>query len=297
MKVLFRFVVVGAALSLGACFNNDHIDIANMSPAGTQFQAELHQGYSELSKLEYDEGDWSDGFTFSTKARKAAEGEEVPPELVWDWDVPEETEDELYQAHDTLGYWMRMGAAERVPGLMANAQVAFDCWIQEQEENYQSDDIARCRDDFYTAIQAIENTMTWQADVEEPMFMPAPPEPAAATAAPPEGRPRFYTIFFDWDMDDITPVAQRVVDTIAEDWLTEQSTLNLVGHTDRSGSDDYNQNLSEQRVDAVTESLVIEGFGPARISGYGVGETDPIVPTADGEREQRNRRVVVTVAE
>ncbi|MDP6953801.1 MAG: OmpA family protein, partial [Alphaproteobacteria bacterium] len=124
---------------------------------------------------------------------------------------------------------------------------------------------------------------------------PAPPEPAAA--APPPGRPRFYTIFFDWDSDEINPVAQRVVDTIAEDWLADQATMSLVGHTDRSGSDDYNQKLSEERVDAVTESLVIEGFGPARISGYGVGETDPIVPTADGEREQRNRRVVVTVAE
>lgn len=295
MNVLVRFLVFGAWLSLAACFNSDHIDVANMAASGSQFQSELHKGYSELSKLEYDEGDWHDGYLFTIKARRSAEGEEVPPELVWNWGVPEDTEDELYDAHDDLGYWMRMGAAERVPALMAKAQVSYDCWIQEQEENYQPGDIARCRDGYYAAIADIDAAMTWDPDPDEPMAMPQPPRPEPAVAAPPSGVPHFYALFFDWDQSDITPVAQRVIDAITVDWLDDTAALQLVGHADRSGSETYNQGLSEQRVDAVTESLVVEGFALSRVSGYGVGESEPAVPTPDGVREPRNRRVVVTV--
>ena len=294
MNVLVRFLVFGAWLSLAACFNSDHIDVANMAASGSQFQSELHAGYSGLAKLEYDEGDWSDGYLFTTKARRSAEGEEVPPELVWNWDVPEVTEDELYDARDGLGYWMRMGAADRVPALMAKAQVSYDCWIQEQEENFQPGDIARCRDDYYGAIADIDAAMTWDPDPDEPMAMTPPPEPEPAMAAPPSAAPRFYTIFFDWDQSDITPVARRVVDAITVDWLGDTAAMQLVGHADRSGSEAYNQGLSERRVDAVTETLVIEGFASSRISGYGVGESDPAFTTPDGAREPRNRRVVVT---
>jgi OOP family OmpA-OmpF porin len=287
-------MVVALGLSLAACFNNDHIDVANMTPSGSTFQAMLHQGYSDLSKLEYDEGDWNDGYGFMTKARLAAQGEDVPPELVWDWDVPAEYVDELSDSRETLGFWMRMGAAERLPAQMAKAQVMYDCWIQEQEENFQPDDIARCRDGYYTAIAQIDAAMNWPPEVEEPLVMPQP-ERRAAVEEPVLGKPRFYTVFFDWDKSDITPVAQRVIDTIVEDWIDEPDTTHLEGHADRSGSVDYNQTLSEQRVDSVISALSTQGFSETRITGFGVGETNPAVPTADGVREPRNRRVVVTV--
>jgi outer membrane protein OmpA-like peptidoglycan-associated protein len=290
MHVTVRLLVVALSLSLAACFNKDHIDVANMTPSGSAFQAELHSGYSDLSKLEYDEGDWNDGYVFMRKARSAAQGEDVPPELVWDWDVPGEYVEELSDARETLGYWMRMGAAERLPVQMAKAQVMFDCWIQEQEENYQPNDIARCRDGYYAAIAQIEAAMTWPPDVEEPMAMPQP-----AVQEPVLGKPRFYTVFFDWDKADINPVAQRVIDAVVEDWVDQTDSVHLEGHTDRSGSVGYNQSLSEKRVDSVTGALSAQGFGETRISGFGVGETNPAVSTADGVREPRNRRVTVTV--
>lgn len=294
MNFLMRFVVVAVGLSLTACFNNDHIDVANMTPSGSAFQAALHQEYSALSTVEYDEGDWHDGYGFQKKARASADGQEVGPELPWDWDVPDDTYEELHDAWDAIGYWRRMGAAERVPALMAKAQASYDCWIQEQEENYQSSDIAACRDAYYGAIADIENAMKWQPDAGEPMAMPGPtPRPAVEPEA--LGKPRFYTIFFDWDKSDINPIAQRVVDAVVNDWGSESASLDLVGHADRSGGDDYNQALSERRVSSVTDALGQQGIGSGRISGYGVGESDPAVPTADNVREPRNRRVVVTI--
>ena len=111
----------------------------------------------------------------------------------------------------------------------------------------------------------------------------------------PGGMPRFYTIFFDWDKSDINPVAERVITAIINDWGAASDSLQLIGHADRSGPDDYNQRLSERRVASVTSALAGRGFRESRLSGYGVGETDPAVPTPDGVREPRNRRVVVTL--
>lgn len=295
MKLTVRLAVLVAGLSLAACFDEGHLDVVNMTPTGTAYQAALHQGYSEQSVLEYDEGDWSDGYRFITKARQSAEGQEVMPELVWNWDLPGETVDEFYEARDTLGYWMRMGAAERAPAPMANAQVMYDCWIQEQEENYQPNDIARCRDGFYAAVADIEQAMAFEAVPFAPMPMPEPTPRPVAVEPEPTGVPRFYTIFFDWDKSDINPVAQRVVDAIATDWRDATDALQLVGHADRSGAEGYNQQLSERRVDSVISALTAQGIGETRLSGYGVGETDPAVPTPDGVREPRNRRVVVTL--
>ena len=69
----------------------------------------------------------------------------------------------------------------------------------------------------------------------------------------------------------------------------------VVGHADRSGSDAYNQKLSLRRGTAVKGALVSEGISGGAISVSGKGESDPMVPTADGVREPQNRRVHISL--
>ncbi|MFP6759353.1 MAG: OmpA family protein [Alphaproteobacteria bacterium] len=126
------------------------------------------------------------------------------------------------------------------------------------------------------------------------MAEPAPAAPPPDVEAP-QGKPKFYTIFFDWDKSDITPLAQQVVNSILTDWETDPEALNLIGHADRSGPDSYNQQLSRQRVDSVTGALSAGGIKGSRLSGTAKGESEPLVPTPDGVREQQNRRVVIIV--
>ena len=68
----------------------------------------------------------------------------------------------------------------------------------------------------------------------------------------------------------------------------------LAGHTDRSGSVQYNIGLAERRNASVTEYLTGRGIPAGRISGEAFGESQPRVPTADGVRELQNRRVEVS---
>lgn len=127
------------------------------------------------------------------------------------------------------------------------------------------------------------------------MAEPVPAGPPPDVTPPPSGKPKFYTIFFDWDKSDITPLAQKVVESIVGDWSGDTTTLELSGHADRSGPEGYNKSLSERRVISVTAALARGGIMGSRLSGVAKGETDPLVPTQDGVREPQNRRVVVIV--
>jgi outer membrane protein OmpA-like peptidoglycan-associated protein len=69
----------------------------------------------------------------------------------------------------------------------------------------------------------------------------------------------------------------------------------VIGHTDRVGADDANDALSLQRAQTMREAMLGLGIPPARIRAAGRGEREPLVPTADGVEEPRNRRVEINV--
>jgi outer membrane protein OmpA-like peptidoglycan-associated protein len=125
-------------------------------------------------------------------------------------------------------------------------------------------------------------------------FGPATPEPAPETAV--DTGQRSYLVFFDFDSSRLTPEARSIVASAATDALRGQSTrIDVTGHTDRSGTDAYNQALSVRRGEAVRRELVADGVADNLIVLRGVGESDPLVPTADGAREPQNRRVEIVM--
>jgi outer membrane protein OmpA-like peptidoglycan-associated protein len=69
--------------------------------------------------------------------------------------------------------------------------------------------------------------------------------------------------------------------------------IEVNGYTDRSGSDQYNQGLSVRRANAVAAELLRRGVPRNEIATRGFGESNPLVPTADGVREPQNRRVEI----
>lgn len=131
-------------------------------------------------------------------------------------------------------------------------------------------------------------------------YLNAGSEPAAAPSAPPPppadaGSPSEFIIFFGHNKSDLTPAAMEVIREAASA-AKENGIANvkLVGHADRSGSDTYNQALSMRRANAVKSALVREGVSESIIGVDGRGESEPLVPTADGVREPQNRRVNIS---
>lgn len=117
-------------------------------------------------------------------------------------------------------------------------------------------------------------------------------EPASSPAT---AAPGGYLVFFDFDRADLSPVTAGLIRQAADDVRRGRpANIQVAGHADRAGSKQYNLALSLRRADAVKAELVRLGLAPEQISVVGRGESDPLVATADGVREARNRRVQIT---
>ena len=127
-----------------------------------------------------------------------------------------------------------------------------------------------------------------------PAPMPAAePSPAPAPKAPPA---KEFLVFFDFDSAKLTPEALKIVHSAAEQAKAGGSSrIVLTGHADRAGPAKYNVGLSQRRADAVKAELVREGLSATEISTIAKGETEPLVPTADGVPEPQNRRVEIVI--
>lgn len=84
----------------------------------------------------------------------------------------------------------------------------------------------------------------------------------------------------------------RVAETLAE---YPSSFVDVVGHTDSTGTPAYNQGLSERRADAVAEILVANGVAEARLASYGRGQSDPVASNDTPEGRAANRRVEILI--
>ena len=118
--------------------------------------------------------------------------------------------------------------------------------------------------------------------------------PAPAPAPAPAAIARSFQVFFDFDKSTIRPDARPIIEEAANNARKGGvSRINLTGHADRAGPDAYNLRLSQRRAEAVKAELVRLGFNANDIGVVAKGEADPLVPTADGVREPKNRRVEI----
>lgn len=94
----------------------------------------------------------------------------------------------------------------------------------------------------------------------------------------------------------ITNTSFTFLDGIAEYMKGNPAfNLSIVGHTDNTGSDEYNQKLSEDRAEAVKSYLIKKGVGEISITSEGKGESEPIADNNTQEGRDKNRRVVFSV--
>lgn len=103
-------------------------------------------------------------------------------------------------------------------------------------------------------------------------------------------------ILFDFDSYGLRPEAQEHLTNLVAS-LNEypDSELLIVGHTDSSGEEDYNQALSEERAEAAGNYLIRGGVLPSRVRTMGVGETEPVGSNDTEDGMQQNRRVEVAI--
>lgn len=291
MKGCAKLTVAGlAAVFLAGCSQVSYKELQTAEPAGTAHSQALFNGYKTLAAGEHDEHDVWDAEFFATKALATAGSGGIGPQEIADRRLPAGTAGDLTAARAQLMAALAAGAAEKAPNQSARAQIMFDCWMQEQEENLQPNHIAACRDGFAEAMGEVDVAM---APAPAPV---AKAEPKPAPAVVPEPSEEMYVVYFDFDSAKLDERALAVLNEAASASKKLNSSLILVeGNTDLAGPDGYNMTLSEERAKAVRDALLASGASNAAIKLEAYGKTRPAIKTADGVRESGNRRVEIVI--
>jgi outer membrane protein OmpA-like peptidoglycan-associated protein len=235
-----------------------------MEPQGPEFNQGLRVGYLDLGQAMG--SDFPDRLHFEFKAVDSAKGEVVLPDAVESRWLAADRAEELAAARARLLAALDQTGRDKAPEPAASAQVAFDCWLEQAV--WSSAANLTCKQRFETAIAEVERALTTEGDV--------------------------YLVFFAWDQADLTPVTQAVLNQVVADYNRgAPSRVVIAGHADRSGTDAYNAELSEQRARNVARALVARGVPQAALDVQWFGESQPRIATPDGVREPQNRRVEI----
>jgi OmpA-OmpF porin, OOP family len=147
--------------------------------------------------------------------------------------------------------------------------------------------------------QAVTLGLRWQfgaAESAPPPYTPPPPVSPPPPPPPASCPTSEFVVYFEWDRSNLNAEALETIDSaVARARQCNVGTVVVVGHTDTSGSTQYNAGLSERRASVVRDALVARGVAAGSIRTEARGETDLARPTNDGVREPLNRRTAVTI--
>lgn len=191
------------------------------------------------------------------------------------WDLPADMLPDFEDASARLIAALDAGGRAAAPADVAHAQAMYDCWIEQQEEGHQPEDINRCRGAFEPALANVLKALE--------------PAPMAEEMGPVK-----YIIYFGFDVATTADSAVGVISEIAAAAAEMgPASITVQGHADRAGSDDYNLALSARRAANVAEALAAAGVSSDLMQVSEFGEGAPLVPTDDGVRNPENRRVEI----
>ena len=273
LATCIKLTSVMALLLTSGCAEINKRILDDTLPSGIEFNDTLAREYEVLGDTEqsimYDE---ISANYYYKRAILSKDGNIVLPTCLKCWDIPEDKLPELKKARARLMKALEYGARVGAPKMTAYAQSHFDCWVEQQAEAWQKEDIAKCRSEFYTAIAEVEMMLMGGYPNVVPMNM----------------------IFFDLESSKISRDGKKTIEEIAKLALAEQKRVEhilLVGRTDKAGDAKHNKKLSSQRAMNVKKELIRRGVAPHRIAIKAVGE-------APGPKvDSHNRRVDIIFLE
>lgn len=265
-------VLAGAALVAAGCTNIPGANLGGtfsaesflaMDLPGGDFNAELARQYQNLAAFNATkEVNWMDAAGYMDRSNAAAAGGVAP------WDpAAMNIGGEAAAMYSEVAANISAKSATN-PVACAEAQAMWDQWLEAQ---YQAP--GGCLD----------------ADEVKAMF-------DAAYAACLGSDPAGYVVYFGFDRSDLTSAARGVVGEVVTALSgVAEPILSIVGHTDTSGSAQYNFGLSKRRAETVAGAIASAGVPMGGATLAARGKSEPAVATGDGVPEARNRRVEIVV--
>lgn len=280
-KIIDKSVIIPLLMLLpvSGCSTYSLQELRHTKPQGNAFQSELAKLYMNFSDSEEKDYDWQDSWYFADKGLLTAYGKDTAPEELKNWSLPKNELPNLKKARVNLMAELTPESMARNPQTAARAQFYFDCWVEQQEENWQKDDIAYCRDNFMQNLAKLsENSkkigkkldaknkkdsktpakslVKKASDAGKKIADKKVKESAAPTTIS-------FVLFFDKDSNAIAPASEMTIGKAATPLASKDNYAVVI--IDKSESRQSNMELSLERTAAVKERLVAFGVKESAI--------------------------------
>jgi len=259
------------------------------------FSYYLAEAYMDLTQQENFKHDFISERAFRNKAIQAKQGMNVQADQVQQRKIPSHAVSELLEARNNLVQVISsVGVTSEYPYLSAQAQVKFDCWLEEQEENINQYDIAICRKGFYKFYNLLKDKLVETSDCSTKAEIKKPPKKQCCCVSVPTAPLKGFILYFKLNRSELTSDAIKLIREIKiKADQAKPKKIIVQGHTDRAGKQAYNTILSRERINSVVAGLTVAGIPKKMIMASYFGETKPKVKTKDGKVLAENRRVEV----
>ncbi len=285
---------------------------ANRLSEFPDFNQALAQDYAALAEAERAQGDRRDAETYAARAAAARNGSPTAPDQLElrQAFLKEKYVPALADGRQRLLLALNDSGRSRAPRAGARAQASFDCWLEQAAEDLQPEDIEACRQSFLSAVTEVEKSQVATTEVVATKTVTDPdsdgdgvpdsrdrcPGTAPGVQVDVHGCPEILLtltgVNFKFDSSEIESNSEEILNqAVAALNSAAAVDIRIEGHTDSTGSDAYNQKLSQRRAAAVQAYLVQHGIPAARLSTEGKGESQPVAPNTTAEGRYQNRRV------
>ena len=310
MKLKFNFSfkllsILFLMLLLGSCahFKIQELESINYD---RDFFSLLSNEYKNFAKYElYEMHDEIDANYFAIKALRATNQKIVTPENPKDWDLPQNLISEFEGYFKKINLLIENELYQNHKENFSKMIVGYDCWIEQQEENWQIEDIANCKNKFlenfnsiyeiYADISAVQKQSKPKKIDRLKNINESKEKTISKDIEQSDSNSKSVNLFFNFD--EAVLAAKEMIKLhnfvkLAQD--NNNLTIYITGHADTKGSKKYNLALSYKRAEFVKnflENLNLRN----NISVEGYGESRLLVNTKDEIKEKQNRRAEVTL--
>ncbi len=256
-------------LLVSGCSTYSLEELRRTTPKGNAFQTALAKLYMDFSDLEEKDYDWRDSWYFADKGLLAVYGKETAPEDLHEWDLPKDKLAHLEKARADLLAALTPENIKNKPEIAARAQFNFDCWVEQQEENWQKDDIEACRDGFVRALAKLDVNEKKTSNKKE--LKKAGKKTSDVSSEKLAPTTTSFVVFFESGKDSFASVSDSTMAEIIK--IVRSNKGYEVVIIDKAAGKKDNIELSLERIQAVKMRLIEEGVKEAAIKiNGGVGK-------------------------
>lgn len=245
---------IAILLFLSACYGLDRVDELRVAPlAPSPFHQELARLYLRFVDNELDKYDWDTAGYFAGKGLDAAQGADILPEDPGLWDTPDYALDELLSARLSILAKLTPSFVASSPSEAAAMVFHYDCWVEEQEEAWETAAIEACKQQVLLRLD----------ETDSPVAMGGP----LSTS---------YLLRFEQGAAKLEGMARDELQLIASTVSSLPGAYALIinGHADQPGKDGKDESaLSHRRGEYIRSVLRRRGVPKERIYYHPLSDT------------------------